>query len=200
MDSSTPVRGSTPAAAAAGAAAMVEPRTWVKEAAGCMAAGAVRAAPGRVRTSPSTTGVTPGCAGGTVTEMSWHWAFWPGAGTQGGCGVWHWLFCPGAGTQGGGGVWHWLFCPGAGTQGGGGGGVFGGITTLAVLHPVWAGLVRPIPWLRSHSYPALWSDPLGIWPCGFLLSALPTHPAQGFPTALPLPFPFPDGAPFLVEQ
>jgi hypothetical protein len=27
----------------------------------------------------------------------------------------------------------------------------GGFTVVSVRHPVWAGLVRPIPWLRSHS-------------------------------------------------
>jgi hypothetical protein len=35
----------------------------------------------------------------------------------------------------------------------------------------------------------------GIWPGGFLLSALPTLPAAGLPVAFPLPFPLPDGAP-----
>jgi hypothetical protein len=46
----------------------------------------------------------------------------------------------------------------------------------------------------------LWSLPFGCWPCGFLLSALPTHPAQGFPFAAPVPLPFIDGLPSLVEQ
>src|SRR5207302_933455 len=88
-----------------------------------------------------------------------------------------------------------------------GGGVQGDVEVLVhgggeVLpeQPVWAGFVRPIPWLRSHSYPALWSDPFGYWPLGFLLSALPTQPAHGFPTALPLPLPLPDGEPLRVEQ
>jgi hypothetical protein len=42
--------------------------------------------------------------------------------------------------------------------------------------------------------------PFGFWPCGFLLSALPTQPAQGFPLASPLPLPFSDGLPSVVEQ
>jgi hypothetical protein len=33
-----------------------------------------------------------------------------------------------------------------------------------------------------------------------LLSALPTHPAHGLPVARPLPLPFIDGEPSLVEQ
>jgi hypothetical protein len=33
-----------------------------------------------------------------------------------------------------------------------------------------------------------------------LLSALPTQPAQGLPTARPWPLPLPDGAPCRVEQ
>lgn len=32
------------------------------------------------------------------------------------------------------------------------------------------------------------------------MSALPTQPAQGLPTAAPPPLPFRDGEPFLVEQ
>jgi hypothetical protein len=67
-------------------------------------------------------------------------------------------------------------------------------------HPVCAGLVRPIPWLRSHSYPAFASEPPGSWPCGFLLSALPTHAAHGLPTAWPPPLPFSAGAPLRVES
>jgi hypothetical protein len=39
---------------------------------------------------------------------------------------------------------------------------------------------------------------LGIWPGGFLLSALPTQPAHGLPTALPLPVPLPAEPPVLV--
>ncbi|HVA61985.1 MAG TPA: hypothetical protein VNG13_15820 [Mycobacteriales bacterium] len=44
-------------------------------------------------------------------------------------------------------------------------------------------------------------DPIWFtWPGGFLLSALPTQPAQGFPVALPFPLPLPDGEPSRVEQ
>jgi hypothetical protein len=57
-----------------------------------------------------------------------------------------------------------------------------------------------MPWLRSHSYPAFASLPFGYWPCGFLLSALPTQPAHGLPTAFPVPLPFSDGDPLRVEQ
>jgi hypothetical protein len=59
----------------------------------------------------------------------------------------------------------------------------GGVTVVDVRHPVCAGFVRPMPWLRSHSYPALWSDPFGYWPFGFLSSAFPTQPAHGLPVA-----------------
>src|SRR3954453_23604166 len=68
------------------------------------------------------------------------------------------------------------------------------------VQPVCAGLLRPTPWLRSHSSPALWSLPFGYWPLGFLLSALPTQPAHGLPVALPPPLPLPDGLPSRVEQ
>jgi len=34
----------------------------------------------------------------------------------------------------------------------------GGVLT----QPVCAGLLLPMPWLRSHSYPALWSEPFGF--------------------------------------
>ena len=77
----------------------------------------------------------------------------------------------------------------------------GGVTIPDTsVQPVWAGFVRAMPWLVSHSYPALPSLGPGSWPGGFLLSALPTHPAHGLPTALPLPFPFSDGAPLRVES
>src|SRR6266568_3822157 len=65
---------------------------------------------------------------------------------------------------------------------------------------VWAGLPCPTPWLRSHSYPALLSEPPGSWPGGFLLSALPTHPAHGLPPAFPSPFPFCEAEPSRVES
>jgi hypothetical protein len=69
---------------------------------------------------------------------------------------------------------------------------------LVGWQPVCAGFSCPMPWLRSHSYPALGSDPFGICPGGFLLSALPTQPAHGKPTALPLAFPLPGVPPLLV--
>jgi len=70
-----------------------------------------------------------------------------------------------------------------------------------VTHPVWAGLVWPIPLLPSHSYPLLWSTgPLGACPEGFLLSALPTQPAHGRPDALPVPLPLSEGDPFRVLE
>lgn len=84
-----------------------------------------------------------------------------------------------------------------------GGVLLGGGVDVAVLvarQPVCAGFVRPMPWLRSHSYPALESEPPGSWPFGFLLSALPTQPAHGLPPALPLPLPFIAGAPLRVES
>ena len=77
-------------------------------------------------------------------------------------------------------------------------GVFGGVTgDLPLMQPVWAGLDLPMPWLRPHSYPALWSTK-GICPFGFLLSAFPTHPAQSLEGTLPLPFR--EGKPLRVEQ
>src|SRR5262249_43187989 len=74
----------------------------------------------------------------------------------------------------------------------------GGEVAEVVWQPVCAGLDRPTPWFRSHSYPALASAPPGSCPGGFLLSALPTHPAQGSPFAWPLPFPLPGGEPVRV--
>jgi hypothetical protein len=71
-------------------------------------------------------------------------------GTQSGGGLPHWLLAV-VGTQSGGGLPHWLFAV-VGTHVGGG----------VVLHPVCAGFVLPMPWLRSHSYPALWSVPFGF--------------------------------------
>src|SRR3954471_10895660 len=71
------------------------------------------------------------------------------------------------------------------------------------VHPVCAGLVLPMPLLLSHSYPLFGNVVAGScfsWPGGFLLSALPTQPAQGLPVALPLPLPFSDGEPSRVEQ
>src|SRR3954468_21388144 len=68
------------------------------------------------------------------------------------------------------------------------------------FQPAWAGFLRPIPWLRSHSDPAWWWEPSFNWPGGFLLSALPTQPAHGLPVALPPPFPLPDALPSRVEQ
>jgi len=44
------------------------------------------------------------------------------------------------------------------------------------------------------------SEPFGICPFGFLLSAFPTQPAHGLPVALPVPLPFSDGEPLRVEQ
>lgn len=41
---------------------------------------------------------------------------------------------------------------------------------------------------------------MGNWPGGFLLSALPTQPAHGFPLAKPVPLPFKEAAPFRVER
>lgn len=68
--------------------------------------------------------------------------------------------------------------PGRGGRPGGtsvGGGTIGGLFTTggglvpATLHPVWAGLVLPMPWLLSHSYPRFPSrSAFGIWPFGFL--------------------------------
>jgi hypothetical protein len=75
------------------------------------------------------------------------------------------------------------------------------VTTVVVeAQPVWAGLLLPIPLFRSHSYPALWSLGPGCCPGGFLLSALPTQPAHGLPTALPFPFPLRDGLPLRVDM
>src|SRR5205823_12448748 len=74
----------------------------------------------------------------------------------------------------------------------------GGVTTAGAVQPVWAGFVRAMPWLVSHSYPALPSCGPGSWPGGFLLSALPTQPAHGLPTASPFPLPLPDGEPSRV--
>ena len=74
----------------------------------------------------------------------------------------------------------------------------GGVTTSGAVQPVWAGFVRAMPWLVSHSYPALPSLGPGSWPGGFLLSALPTQPAHGLPTASPFPLPLPDGDPSRV--
>src|SRR5438309_444930 len=62
----------------------------------------------------------------------------------------------------------------------------------------WAGLPFPTPLLPSHSYPLLGSVPLGCWPWGFLLSALPTQPWHGLPLALPLPLPFWEARPSQV--
>src|SRR5215212_3394548 len=61
-----------------------------------------------------------------------------------------------------------------------------------------AGLPLAMPLLPSHSYP-LSGDVTNFTTCpgGFFTSALPTAPAAGFPYALPLPWPFPDGRPVL---
>jgi hypothetical protein len=71
---------------------------------------------------------------------------------------------------------------------------------VVVLQPVCAGFPLPMPWFRSHSYPALWSLPSGACPGGFLLSALPTQPAHGLPLATPSPRPFSEAEPSRVEQ
>src|SRR3954452_13683608 len=63
---------------------------------------------------------------------------------------------------------------------------------LGAVPPVCAGLPRPIAWLRSRSYPALPSVALGACPGRFLLPALPTQPAQGWPFRLPPPLPLSD--------
>ena len=49
-------------------------------------------------------------------------------------------------------------------------GVTDGVTfgVIGGWQPVWAGLERPMPWLVSHSYPALRSEPFGFCPFGFL--------------------------------
>ena len=39
--------------------------------------------------------------------------------------------------------------------------LLGGGEVRVLKQPVCAGLVRPMPWLRSHSYPALASEPPG---------------------------------------
>jgi len=59
-----------------------------------------------------------------------------------------------------------------------------------LAQPVCAGLPFAMPLFVSHSYPAFVSEAFGIWPGGFLLSALPTQPAHGLPPALPPPLPF----------